>query len=154
MKAAIDALKALEFPRERRHQEKFVSLGGNPFGDIEEVQAAQETLKDADDHDEDDDRSSGVEGPISLEVELDGTNHVFADWDGKQILLEFLEEKGVEAPFSCREGNCSACACVVLEGDVTMDHNEVLDADDLSDGIRLVCQARAASKTLKITYNG
>ena len=154
MKAAIDALKALEFPRERRHQEKFVSLGGNPFGDIEEVQAAQETLKDANDHDEDDDRSSGVEGPISLEVELDGTNHVFADWDGKQILLEFLEEKGVEAPFSCREGNCSACACVVLEGDVTMDHNEVLDADDLSDGIRLVCQARAASKTLKITYNG
>lgn len=33
MKAAVDALKALDFPRARRHQEKFVSLGGNPFGD-------------------------------------------------------------------------------------------------------------------------
>ena len=30
MAAAVAALKELEFPRERRHQEKFVSLGGNP----------------------------------------------------------------------------------------------------------------------------
>ena len=42
----------------------------------------------------------------------------------------------------------------MTEGEVTMDHNEVLDADDLADGIRLVCQARAASQTLKISYNG
>jgi 3-ketosteroid 9alpha-monooxygenase subunit B len=153
MKAAVDALKSLDFPRERRHQEKFVSLGGNPFGDIEEVQAAQETIKEADDHDEDDDKSSSVEGPITVEVELDGQNHLFDDWDGKKILLDFLEEKGLEAPYSCREGNCSACACVVLEGEVTMAHNEVLDDADLADGIRLVCQSRAASKTLKISYN-
>ncbi len=33
---AITALKGLGFPRERRHQEKFVSLGGNPFGDVSE----------------------------------------------------------------------------------------------------------------------
>lgn len=35
MKAATGALKELGFPRERRHQEKFVSLGGNPFGEVE-----------------------------------------------------------------------------------------------------------------------
>ena len=33
MKAAVAALRELDFPRARRHQEKFVSLGGNPFGD-------------------------------------------------------------------------------------------------------------------------
>lgn len=33
MRASTDALKELGFPRRRRHQEKFVSLGGNPFGD-------------------------------------------------------------------------------------------------------------------------
>ena len=57
----------------------------------------------------------------------------------------------MDAPFSCREGNCSACACVVLEGDVTLKHNDVLDADDLADGIRLVCQSLPASEKLKIT---
>jgi 3-ketosteroid 9alpha-monooxygenase subunit B len=33
MKSVSLALRELDFPRERRHQEKFVSLGGNPFGD-------------------------------------------------------------------------------------------------------------------------
>lgn len=33
MKSVSLALRELEFPRERRHQEKFVSLGGNPFGE-------------------------------------------------------------------------------------------------------------------------
>lgn len=32
MKTVADALRGLGFPRARRHQEKFVSLGGNPFG--------------------------------------------------------------------------------------------------------------------------
>lgn len=34
MKTAVAALRGLDFPRSRRHQEKFVSLGGNPFGDV------------------------------------------------------------------------------------------------------------------------
>ena len=58
MKAVVDSLKELGFPRDRRHQEKFVSLGGNPFGDVAEMQAAAKTLADADDH-EDDDENAG-----------------------------------------------------------------------------------------------
>ena len=152
MKAVTDSLKELGFPRDRRHQEKFVSLGGNPFGDVEEMQAAAKTLADADDHEDDDEQP--IAGPIAVEVELDGEQYSFDDWQGDKVLLEFLEEKGVDAPFSCREGNCSACACVVLEGEVKLKHNEVLDADDLADGIRLVCQSLPASEKLKITYNG
>lgn len=153
MKAVTSALRELGFPRERRHQEKFVSLGGNPFGEVEEVLAAQATIAEADDH-EDSDDPGGVTGPIAVEVELDGQHYAFDDWSGREPLLEFLESKGVEAPFSCREGNCSACACVVLEGDLTMKHNEVLDADDLADGIRLTCQGMPASEKLRISYNG
>lgn len=152
MKAVTSALKDLGFPRERRHQEKFVSLGGNPFGDVAEMQAAAQTLAEADDHDDDD--PAAVTGPVAVEVELDGEQYSFDDWTGREPLLDYLEGKGVAAPFSCREGNCSACACVVLEGEVTMAHNDVLDADDLADGIRLVCQARAASEKLRISYSG
>ncbi len=152
MKAVVGSLKELGFPRERRHQEKFVSLGGNPFGDVEEMQAAAKTLADADDHEDDD--QTPVSGPIAVDVELDGEHYSFDDWQGDKVLLEFLEEKGIDAPFSCREGNCSACACVVLDGEVTLKHNEVLDADDLADGIRLACQSLPASEKLKITYNG
>lgn len=151
MQAAVASLKELGFPRDRRHQEKFVSLGGNPFGDVEEMQAAAKTLADADDHEDDD--KLGIIGPVAVEVELDGQEHSFDDWQGDKLLLDFLEEKGIDAPFSCREGNCSACACVVLEGEVKMLHNEVLDAHDLADGIRLVCQSLPVSEKLRITYN-
>jgi 3-ketosteroid 9alpha-monooxygenase subunit B len=154
MKAVSTALKDLGFPRERRHQEKFVSLGGNPFGEVEEVLAAQKELKEADDGDESDDTAPEITGPLAVEVELDGQEYSFDDWQGDQVLLEYLEEKGVDAPFSCREGNCSACACVVLEGDVKLLHNEVLDADDLADGIRLVCQAKPLTDRIRISYNG
>jgi 3-ketosteroid 9alpha-monooxygenase subunit B len=158
MKAVTNALKELGFPRERRHQEKFVSLGGNPFGEVEEVLAAQKELADADDADDEDgsdsDGEPAVTGPISVEVELDGEQHAFDDWSGNEVLLEFLESKGIDAPFSCREGQCSACACMVLEGDVKLRHNEVLDDDDLSEGIRLACQARPLTEKLRITYTG
>ncbi len=157
MKAVATALKELEIPRERRHQEKFVSLGGNPFGDVDEVLAAQQTLADADDGPEADDgpdAAARFAGPVALEVELDGNHYAFDDWDGKQVLLEFLESKGIDAPFSCREGNCSSCACIVLEGDLEMGHNDVLDAEDIADGIRLACQARPLTEVLKISYNG
>ena len=152
MKAVVTSLKELGFPRERRHQEKFVSLGGNPFGDVEEMQAAAKTLADADDHEDDDEVP--ITGPIAVEVELDGQDYSFDDWQGDKVLLEFLEEKGLDAPFSCREGNCSACACFVLEGEVKLKRNEVLEAEDLADGIRLVCQSLPASEKLRITYNG
>lgn len=156
MKAVTSALKELGFPRDRRHQEKFVSLGGNPFGEVEEVLAAQEQLKDLDDGDDPDEATAepAFAGPVSVEVELDGQQYTFDDWQGDKVLLEYLEEKGLDAPFSCREGNCSACACMVLEGDLALQHNDVLDKDDLADGIRLVCQAKPLSEKVRITYNG
>jgi 3-ketosteroid 9alpha-monooxygenase subunit B len=155
MKATVDALKELGFPRDRRHQEKFVSLGGNPFGDVEEVLAAQKELDEADDADDEEaSEAPAFSGPVTVDVELDGQAFSFDDWRGEQVLLEYLEEKGVDAPFSCREGQCSACACVMLEGDVRLQHNEVLDADDLADGIRLVCQARPLTDRIRISYNG
>lgn len=155
MKAVATALKELEIPREQRHQEKFVSLGGNPFGEVEEVLAFQARLAEVDDGDDPEDATApAFAGPVRLEVELDGQHYAFDDWDGSQVLLEFLESKGVDAPFSCREGNCSSCACIVLEGDLEMKHNDVLDPEDLADGIRLTCQALPLTDLLKISYNG
>ena len=48
---------------------------------------------------------------------------------------------------------CSACACVITEGEVRMAVNEILEPDDLADGFRLACQSTPASETIKITYS-
>ncbi|MEO6473346.1 MAG: ferredoxin--NADP reductase, partial [Aeromicrobium sp.] len=124
MAATVAALKELEFPRERRHQEKFVSLGGNPF----ETAAEREPGAD----DEAPTSAAPSIGPVHLQVELDGVAYEFTDWQSGTTLLEHLESKGVKAPYSCREGECSACAIRLLEGEVTMRVNDVLDGEDLA----------------------
>ena len=157
MKLVVAALKELDFPRERRHQEKFLSLGGNPFGDLHDQETAQHEIEDAE-TDPDDTEDPAVQadqpqGPVRLEVELDGQEYAFDDWAPGTKLLEHLESKGVKAPYSCREGECSACAVRLLEGEVKMLHNDVLDADDIAEGIRLGCQAVPVTDTVKVTYH-
>ena len=154
MKMVTTVLRELEFPRDRRHQEKFVSLGGNPFGDVAELQLAEQEIADA----ESDDEGAAAEvpgpsGPVKVEVELDGLDHTFDDWDPKVKLLDFLESKGVRAPYSCREGECSACAIRLIEGEVRMLHNDVLDDEDLADGIRLGCQSLPLTDNVRVTYS-
>lgn len=153
MKMVTSVLKELEVPRELRHQEKFVSLGGNPFGDVAEVQQAEAEIADAESDGEGDAFADLPAGPVKLEVELDGEEHTFDDWDPRTKLLDFLESKGVKAPYSCREGECSACAIRLIEGDCKMLHNDVLDKDDLADGIRLGCQAVPLTDTVKVSYS-
>jgi 3-ketosteroid 9alpha-monooxygenase subunit B len=144
MSGVMQMLKDAGFPRERRHQEKFVSLGGNPFGDDVAVgdpgaEEPEEPVRSA---------------PARVSGDLDGNEFDFDDWAPGQKLLDFLISKGLSAPYSCREGHCSACACLVLDGEVTMKTNDVLDDDDLADGIRLACQSLPVSDSVKITYSG
>ena len=167
MKLTIAALRELEFPRERRHQEKFISLGGNPFGDVEDVERAEHELEEADadspfeevdgelaaepEHHEP--AEGAPEGNVKLEVELDGETYSFEDWPPTVKMLEHLESKGVKAPFSCREGECSACAVRLLEGEVKLLHNDVLDDEDLEEGIRLACQSLPVTDVVRATYS-
>lgn len=119
--------------RDLVHVERFTSLTSDPFG------AAPAVIADS--------------GPTSeLEVTLDGQTMMLA-WPESNNLLDVMLANGLEAPYSCREGACSACACIVLEGEIAMDRNEVLDAADLADGIVLGCQARPRSAKVRISYD-
>jgi 3-ketosteroid 9alpha-monooxygenase subunit B len=109
--------------------ERFVSLAENPF---EETPA--------------------VEGPgATLVVTLDGTTTTVA-WPGGARMLDVLIDAGLDAPYSCRQGICGACACQLTAGKVDMAHNEVLEDADIADGYILACQALALTDEVRITY--
>lgn len=91
------------------------------------------------------------EHDATVEVELDGEKHQFP-WPAGTRLLDLLLQNGLDAPFSCREGACSACACVLEEGRVELVNNEVLDQQDLDEGIILACQALPRTATVRVTY--
>ncbi|MEV0698757.1 ferredoxin--NADP reductase [Saccharopolyspora sp. NPDC050389] len=134
MDLVLESLTALGASSKRVHVERFTSLTGDPFATPGNSPA-----------DED--------GPVSeVEVTLDGETHTVA-WPRSSKLLDVLLAAGLDAPYSCREGACSACACVLLEGEVDLERNEVLDENDLADGIVLGCQAMPLTDRLKLTYD-
>ncbi|MEV5713496.1 ferredoxin--NADP reductase [Amycolatopsis mediterranei] len=135
MAAVREALGQLGVPRDRVHVEKFTSLTGNPFEEVVEV--VEEPASD--------------EAPASLTVSLDGSTRTLA-WPRQRKLLDRLLDEGMDAPYSCREGQCSACACRVVSGEVKMLHNEVLDAEDMADGIVLACQSLPVTDEVSISY--
>jgi 3-ketosteroid 9alpha-monooxygenase subunit B len=128
--AARHALAGLGVPGPRVHAERFVSLAENPF----EVVAAPD---------------GGV--AAALWVTLDGVT-TRVPWPAGTRMLDVLIEAGLDAPYSCREGICGACACQLAGGRVDMAHNEVLEAADLADGYILACQAVSLTPEVRITY--
>lgn len=164
MKACNSALKAMDVPRGRIHREKFVSLGGNPFeqntptdGDsLEPAVDTDDTTKAANgsaptEDTPGDDTAPAEDAVAQLSVDLDGTQHSFS-WPRQQKLLDFMLEQGLDAPYSCREGQCSACACRLVSGEVKMLHNEILEAEDLDEGIVLACQSLPITDEVSISY--
>jgi 3-ketosteroid 9alpha-monooxygenase subunit B len=125
-----EALGRLGVPGSRVHVERFVSLVENPF----EVVVVP-----------------GGGPAATLSVTLDGVV-TSLPWPAGTRMLDVLIEAGLDAPYSCRQGICGACACQLTVGQVEMAHNEVLEAADLADGYILACQAVSLSASVSIAY--
>lgn len=61
-------------------------------------------------------------------------------------------EAGIDAPHSCREGHCGSCVATVVAGRVEMASHDVLQPEDLADGLILACQARPVSDDVHIEF--
>ncbi|WP_067838046.1 ferredoxin--NADP reductase [Nocardia lijiangensis] len=128
------ALRAIGMPDSHIHHEKFQSLTGDPFADIELPGADAES------------------GTATATVELDGRT-LELPWPRTRTLLEVLLANGYDAPFSCRAGECSACACTIRAGEVRMLRNETLVDADLALGLTLACQSVPVSDRVHIDFD-
>ncbi|MCF6387442.1 ferredoxin--NADP reductase [Mycobacterium sp. MBM] len=134
MDAAREALISSGTPGERIHVEVFRSLGSDPFAavDIGGRADGQDTARAV--------------------VTLDGVTTELA-WPREAKLLDVLLDAGLDAPFSCREGHCGACAVVRTSGEVDMEVNDALEDADLDDGLILACQAHPRSDAVHVSYD-
>jgi len=132
MDTTAAALHQLGFPSARVHIERFVSLPEE--SDELPVPVA-------------------VEGSTvsQVEVELDGEVHKFEAQPG-QLLIDAMEQAGMQPPYSCRAGACAACMCHLDDGEVEMITNQVLEQSDIAQGWILSCQAVAKSPVVKLRY--
>lgn len=118
------------------HSEVFSSIDGDPFAEV--------VIDDA--------PSDDGEGPATAIVELDGETHE-VDWPRSAKLLDVLLAKGIKAPFSCRKGECSACACILKSGEAEMEHNGILDPEEVEEGYVLSCQLLPKSDRVEVSYS-
>ncbi|GAA2371672.1 ferredoxin--NADP reductase [Gordonia cholesterolivorans] len=135
MDAAHSALIKARFDSKRVHVEIYNSLSGDPFANVELGEVSAEEAAAA----------------AEVEVELDGETHTLA-WPRSRTLVDIMLAAGLDAPYSCQEGECGSCACTLVEGTVDMEVTGALDPDDIADGYILGCQARPTADKLKIEF--
>lgn len=140
MDAVEAALAELGMPPERIRLERFAAPGKAPAPSAPApVEAAREAP----------DAPALAESAVS--VALGGETLSFA-CRGDETLLEAAARQGIELPSACQAGICASCVCQVVEGEVTLGHNEVLDERDLAQGMTLSCQAQPASERLALKF--
>ncbi|HEX5404572.1 MAG TPA: ferredoxin--NADP reductase [Pseudonocardiaceae bacterium] len=135
MQAASEALESLKVPVRQVHLEVFKSLDSDPFAAVK--------IEDHPDSDQ---------PPATVTVQLDGETHNLP-WPRHIKLLDLLLDKGLDVPFSCREGHCGACACTLSTGKVSMEVNDVLEQQDLDEGLILACQSHPETDSVEVTYD-
>ncbi|AFM16391.1 flavodoxin reductase family protein [Mycolicibacterium chubuense NBB4] len=136
MAVVKETLSEAGVPRERIHLEVFQSLSGDPFTDDAGDAAAALT----------DDADAAI-----VHVELDGHAHQLR-WPRRATLVETMLAAGLDVPYSCREGQCGSCAATLVRGQVDMATSDILEPDDIADGLILGCQARPVSDDLHIEF--
>lgn len=130
-----EALTEAGVGRERIHLEVFQSLSGDPFAESDSAGAAVPDDSDA----------------AGVQLELDGQHHRLR-WPRRATLVDTMIAAGIDVPYSCKEGRCGSCAATVVRGEVSMAACDILEPDDLADGLILACQATPVSDDLHIEF--
>lgn len=80
------------------------------------------------------------------------TSQVRVPVEGAPILDYALSVRR-ELPFSCRGGMCTSCRARVVAGEVRLDKNWSLTAEELTAGQVLTCQAHPVGGDVELTYD-
>ena len=121
MEEVKEALKILRIPQDRVLRESFVSKQ-TAEPDAGEVTLAGEDPTQA----------------YEVQVNYEGAEYQFTVAPN-QTILEAALKKGIDLPYSCQSGLCTACRGKCLSGKVHLDESEGLSDAELKEGYVLCC---------------
>ncbi len=84
---------------------------------------------------------------------IDGQTIEFNYEDSTRSLLDVALDFDDELPYGCQNGSCGSCQAKVLKGQIDMEINFALSADEVEQGYALMCQARPKSPKVEISYD-
>jgi ferredoxin-NADP reductase len=83
--------------------------------------------------------------PITIEL---SRSNMSLEVSADQSILDAVLEAGIEAPYSCKTGNCKTCAVTVLSGDPDHRDSALSEAEREQSRLMCPCVSRASSEKL------
>ncbi|MGW2742683.1 2Fe-2S iron-sulfur cluster-binding protein [Streptomyces sp. NPDC001450] len=129
VEGAEKALRELGVDRARVHQEIFhVDAGATP--------------------------AAGVPVPAhsTVTARLDGRGGTWPVQDGESLLETVLRNRP-DAPYACKGGVCGTCRAFLVSGEVRMDRNFALEAEETDAGYVLACQSHPLTEKVELDFD-
>jgi len=132
MQTTQNVLEELSVPSERIHNESFFSA------------AAEQAKVEA--------KAGITAGLLSRDVCIlvEGEEHLVTVDPGKTILEAGLAA-GLNMPYSCQSGLCTACRGRLVNGQVKMDEDAGLSEKEIADGYVLCCVSRPITEDIQVS---
>lgn len=142
MNAIFGALEILGVPKDRIKRELFVNNSSDKKN-TDNNTMAESNAQNNEALVEDDTKD------YEVTIILDGEEHTFTVEAGYSILETGLDE-GIDMPYSCQSGLCTACRGKLLSGKVKMDETEGLSDEEMEEGYVLNCVGHPVTEGVRI----
>ncbi|MEP7144614.1 MAG: 1,2-phenylacetyl-CoA epoxidase subunit PaaE [Ferruginibacter sp.] len=117
------------------HFELFTTLGSGPSKNVQSHRPV----------------NAGAKSKIT--IQSDGRSIDFDLAFNSGSILDAALKQGADLPFACKGGMCCTCRARLTEGEVRMDLNYALDAEELAKGFILTCQSHPLTERVVIDFD-
>ncbi len=89
----------------------------------------------------------------SITIQLDGRSFDFELAFNSESILDAALKQGADLPYACKGGVCCTCRARLTAGEVRMDVNYALEAEELAKGFILTCQSHPLTEKVVIDFD-
>ena len=89
----------------------------------------------------------------TIHIRLDGIVSSFPLSSEGDTILNAALKHGIDLPYACKGGVCSTCRARLQEGQVEMDLNYALEAEEVEKGFILTCQSHPKTDSVFVDFD-
>ena len=89
----------------------------------------------------------------NVTIQLDGRSFDFDLAYDNDSILDAALKTGIDLPYACKGGVCCTCRAKLIKGEVIMDVNYALEADEIAKGFILTCQSHPTTEYVVIDFD-
>ncbi len=89
----------------------------------------------------------------NITIKVDGREFNFNLAYKSNNILDAALAQGADLPYACKGGVCCTCRAKLVQGQVSMDVNYALEADEVANGFILTCQSHPVTDVVVVDFD-